>query len=347
MKVRKFNGHVLPPYVYVKKKSYLYFIKGPLLVNLPSDMSAPEFYAAYSECLNGGATGNSQRTFLNLAIDYMASDKYKKLADKTKKGYKSTLNWILDRCGKTLVKKMTRPSVIAMRDARKDAPSSANKNLIMMTILLDHAADLGWVTVNAAKGVKKLDLDPDLREPWTDGEIEAFHEIADPRSSLVLELCINTGQRLDDVLDMKWSSVKTDPLAGYGIAVTQQKTKKVVFIPFTNRLQSMIQRLSNQIDKKGSNFIVVNSRWPDQKLDVSSVQAPMKKIRDEAGITKTLHDLRHTCAHRLAEEGLTNETIMAITGHGSAKMVNHYCAAAAQRRRAADAIKAMNEKEAA
>ena len=49
----------------------------------------------------------------------------------------------------------------------------------------------------------------------------------------------------------------------------------------------------------------------------------------------------------LAEEGLTNETIMAITGHGSAKMVNHYCAAAAQRRRAADAIKAMNKKEAA
>ena len=347
MKVRKFNGHVLPPYVYVKKKTYLYFIKGDLLVNLPNDLSGPEFYAAYTECLKGGAVGGSNRTFEKLAVDYMASNKYKKLATNTQNSYRLSINWIVERCGKTLVKKMTRKQIIAMRDSRKDTPTAANKNLLVMVVLLEHALDLDWVQINVARGVSKIDHDADIRLPWSEEEVEKFHEHADPRSSLLLELCIATGQRLNDVLGMRWSDVTTDPVAGYGIFVTQQKTGAKVFIPFSDRLQSIIQRLSNQIDQKGSDFIVVNQQYPSKKLTTSTVQKQMGAIREKIGVTKTLHDLRHTCAHRLAERGLTNEVIMSITGHGSAKMVNHYCAAAAQRRRAADAIKAMNEKEAA
>jgi len=347
MKARKFQGHILPQYVYVKKKIYLYFAKDGALVKLPSDPSSAEFFAAYTECLKGEVTGTSNRTFGKLTQEYLQSDRFKKVSKDTAKAYRSKIKWLLERCEKVQVKKLKRSDIISMRDARKDQPASANKTLIVMTVILEHALDLGWISVNPAKGVPKLDTNSEMRLPWTDAEIEGFHELADPRSSLVLELCINTGQRLDDVLSMKWSAVKTDPLAGYGIPVRQQKTGKLVFIPFSDRLQAIMQRLNNQIDQKGSDYIVVNSHHPEKKLDKSAVQVPMKAIRDKLNISKTLHDLRHTCAHRLAEEGLSNEVIMAITGHGTAAMVQHYCAAAAQRRRAADAIKAMNQKEAA
>lgn len=342
MKSRKFNGHVLPPYVYVKKKIYLYFNKDGNLVKLPNDPASAAFYAKYTECLKGEVIGTAAKTMGNLALEYFASDKFKKLATNTSKDYRSKIGWILERCEHVQVQKIKRTDIIALREARKEQPQTANKTLAVMNVLLEYACDLGWIPFNPGKGVSKLDKQQEQRVPWTDEEIRAFHEIADPRSSLVLELCINTGQRLDDVLSMQWSQVSNDPLAGYGISVTQQKTGTKVFIPFSKRLQTMMQRLNNQIDQRGSKYIVVNQKYPEKKLEKMSVQIPMKALRDKIGVSKTLHDLRHTCAHRLAERGLAAETIMAITGHGSSTMVRHYCAQTAQRVQARKAIEAVD-----
>ena len=343
MKARKFKGHVLPPHVYVKNKNYLYFIKGDNLCPLPTDPSTTEFYELYLACLKNEITGPSKQTMGELSLAYFASEKYKKLASNTASDYRSKTKWLLERCENIQVKKITRKDIIALREARKEQPATANKTLAVMKVLLEYALDLGWIDFNPAKDVAKVETTTEMRVPWTDEEIAAFHEHADPRCSLILELCLNTGQRLDDVLSMRWSQVTNDPIAGYGIAVDQQKTGAHVFIPFTDRLQEMIQRLNNQIVQRGSDYIVVNTARPNEKLHKTSVQLPMRKVRDKIGVKKTLHDLRHTCAHRLAEEGLSDELIMAITGHGSAEMVRHYCKAAAQRRRAGDAIKAMNK----
>lgn len=342
MKTRKFKGHVLPKYVYVKKKIYLYFVKDDNLVKLPNDPSSPDFYSKYTECLKGEIKGNASRTMKALAIEYFASDKFKKLAKNTSNDYRSKIGWILERCENVQVQKIKRTDIIAMREARKDQPQTSNKTLAVMNVLLEYACDLGWIPFNPGKGVSKLDKQQEQRVPWTDEEIQAFHEIADPRSSLILELCINTGQRLNDVLSMQWSQVSNDPLAGYGISVTQQKTGAQVFIPFSKRLQEIMQRLNNQIDQRGSKYIVVNQRYPEKQLEKMSVQIKMKQLRDKLGVTKTLHDLRHTCAHRLAERGLPAETIMAITGHGSSTMVRHYCAQTAQRVQARKAIEAVD-----
>jgi integrase len=47
-------------------------------------------------------------------------------------------------------------------------------------------------------------------------------------------------------------------------------------------------------------------------------------VRAKAGIEARFHDLRHTAITNLRESGASEETIMAIAGHVSRKMLSHY-----------------------
>ena len=43
-----------------------------------------------------------------------------------------------------------------------------------------------------------------------------------------------------------------------------------------------------------------------------------------AGLKIRFHDLRHTCITKLSESLTSDQTIMAISGHVSRKMLDHY-----------------------
>ncbi len=52
------------------------------------------------------------------------------------------------------------------------------------------------------------------------------------------------------------------------------------------------------------------------------------------------HDLRHHCITRLAEKGVPEQTLMAIAGHLSRQMLEHYSHVRMQAKR--DAVKAID-----
>jgi integrase len=62
-------------------------------------------------------------------------------------------------------------------------------------------------------------------------------------------------------------------------------------------------------------------------------------VRAKAGIEARFHDLRHTAITNLCESGASEETIMAIAGHVSRKMLSHYAhIRTGAKRRAVEAI---------
>ncbi|MBZ5565681.1 MAG: site-specific integrase [Acidobacteriia bacterium] len=72
-------------------------------------------------------------------------------------------------------------------------------------------------------------------------------------------------------------------------------------------------------------------RNPECKTDISSLKNPLAGLR--------FHDLRHTCITKLAEGQASEQTIMAIAGHVSRKMLEHYSHIRMEAKRAAlDAI---------
>ena len=70
---------------------------------------------------------------------------------------------------------------------------------------------------------------------------------------------------------------------------------------------------------------------PECKADISGLKNPLESLR--------FHDLRHTCITKLSEGQASEQTIMAIAGHVSRKMLEHYSHIRMEAKRAAlDAI---------
>jgi integrase len=53
-------------------------------------------------------------------------------------------------------------------------------------------------------------------------------------------------------------------------------------------------------------------------------QGAWRAALKRAGLQFRFHDLRHTCITKLAESQASEQTLMAIAGHVSRKMIEHY-----------------------
>jgi integrase len=62
----------------------------------------------------------------------------------------------------------------------------------------------------------------------------------------------------------------------------------------------------------------------DPAKPIKSWRSAWRAALKRAGLTIRFHDLRHTCITKLAESLTSDQTIMAISGHVSRKMLEHY-----------------------
>lgn len=330
-----------------KKGPYIYFAKDGRRKTMPGrypfDTSSSEFWAQYAHCMAGNAgIPVSHRTLGELIKLYRASAAFKSLRAKTsQKNYNYQLEWLDAKAGHVLVKSFKRPDIIAMRDSRADKPPTANFLLTVTKCLFEEGCNKGWIEHNPCAGVKKIKTRNEFRQPWSEDDIARFHEIADDRSSLILELAVNTGQRIADVLQLRWDAVVRNNQAGgkLGTWVTQEKTEKRLFVVFSQRLCAILIDTDQQ-----SEYIVHNTKRSGP-MKYGGVENVITALRNELGIKKTIHDWRHTCAHRLAAAGCQSDRIKAITGHSSTSMVEHYANETLQITQAVSAIKALDALE--
>jgi integrase len=90
----------------------------------------------------------------------------------------------------------------------------------------------------------------------------------------------------------------------------------------------------------------IERQHPDrQRIDASrpikSWRSAWRAALKRAGLQSRFHDLRHTCITKLAEGQASEHTLMAIAGHVSRKMLEHYSHIRIEAKRAAlDAIAA-------
>jgi integrase len=77
----------------------------------------------------------------------------------------------------------------------------------------------------------------------------------------------------------------------------------------------------------------------DPSRPIKSWRSAWRRALKDAGLNIRFHDLRHTCITKLAEGQASEQTLMAIAGHVSRKMLEHYSHARMVAKRAAvDAI---------
>lgn len=307
-------------------------MRGSVCQRMPDNPVSPEFAEAYARVLNNRITAPAKKNVKGLIARYMASPKWERLAPNTQKSYRQSFKYLEEKAGQFDPATIRRKHVIEMRDALSDTPTTANRRVGALSILMEHAIDLDWITHNPAQGVPNLKGNRKPRSPWPQDMIDAYRMKAEPRDLLIFEMLLGTGQRISDVLAMQWGHIEDN-----GIWVTQGKTRRRLYVPFTDRLKTILACV-----ERNSLFIVAqgNGRPVSYNLAWKGMMEVRKAIGAEAW---DAHSLRHTAASELASLGLSDEHIMSLTGHSSHEMVRLYSGAAAQKARAKEAQKARGQ----
>lgn len=330
----------LPKHVY-KQKNGIYFQRRKWPTRkFKNEFGTPEFWQEYADILSGDAKPIepriSTRTFSALIKDYHRSPRYRKLKPRTALDYDKYLEFFRSVMGDANPAKMQRKDVIRLRDANADKVYFANYSLRVLRILMEHCVDLGWRETNPAKGVSELKTEKKEREPWPTHLLSKYRDTCPigTRERLVMELCVGTGQRIGDVLEMRWSDIQDG-----AVFVKQNKTNKELWVPILPELQAALDAASRH-----SLFIVTNERGTNRWSYRGASQA-VRKVREQIGAADyDIHSWRYNAACELLEAGCEDDLIAAVTGQSPA-MVLHYTKKVRQKIRAVQAQQMRTEQK--
>jgi len=316
-----------PKYVY-QKPGGLYFWRRPgVAVKMQSEPFTDAWWSEYALLLKGTPPPPKGKTFRALIASYKRSDRFTTKAPRTRRDYDKVLAFIEDRLGGQDVGKVRRHHVVAWRD--QNTGRFADYLVQVLRVLFEHAIDKGWRDDNPAKGVQTIYRPSGTRKAWPDDLVQAARETATGDTLLLFELLVGTGQRIGDVLRMRWSDI-----AGDAIHVGQGKTGAELWVPFTDRLRETLR----EAPRRGETILTGKRGRP---LSYRAAADRMRKLRAAigAGEAHDTHALRYTTTAELAALGCDDDLIMAVTGHRTKMMVAKYAGAARQKVRAIEAQK--------
>jgi integrase len=172
--------------------------------------------------------------------------------------------------------------------------------------------------------------------PWNDEHVDIAEHSARAELAKVITLGANTGQRGSDLVKMRWTDIETYK-GRAGINVTQKKTGKRVWVPFTQPLLAAIDTWERR-----PGFILLSPKgapWQRKALTAAWTYEretnPTLKPLNDAGLV--LHGLRGTACVRLLRAGANTRQIADMIGM-SEEMVAGYTRFSEQRENAMAAV---------
>lgn len=264
-----------------------------------------------------------------LLTAYRSSPEWSALAKTTRATYMIYLKE-LEKVGGVLVADVTRRDVRVVLDrmtATRGAAAAAYF-VKVTSMLLSWAVERDWIPFNPLARMK-LPRGGSL-PAWLWEEADEAQAKLPEHLRRVVVLARYTGQRRGDLIAMTWRAFD-----GTTIRVRQQKTGEELVIPCHPVLRMELLRWKAEARSLTILTNMLGQPWTPQHLS-HSLPKSLRRIglRDRINV----HGLRKLAAASLAEAGCSTHEIMAITGHRTLAMVDHYTRSANQRRLANAAI---------
>lgn len=186
-------------------------------------------------------------------------------------------------------------------------PSTINRHLAVASLFFRFALDRGAVLGNPVKGL------PRQREPvrpipfLSNEDLEALlAREEDDAHRAVFRFLADSGLRRGEATRLAWQDA--DLRRGV-VLVRESKTGHPREVPLTETAKAALLALRRlrPLHAKPADRIWLGR--PD------SLSKRFERLAREAGLALRLHDLRHSCASRLAQAGVPLPTIGAILGH--------------------------------
>lgn len=277
-----------------------------------------------------------------LLMAYRRSPEFASKAPKTRRNHENVLR-VLDRIGHLPVAAIRRRMLYDLRDAiaAKRGPGAATQFARVCSALFAWAADREWLDANPAARLQSL---PGGHfPPWSEEDAAVALRRLPEHLRRVVVLALYTGQRLGDLIAMRWRDWNGDAIRVAQIKGRRKlKNPPPLVIPCHRALRDELALWRAERPPGGDDApILLNARGkPWMPTDLSHAMATALAgigLRDRAPLN--VHGLRKLAAARLAEAGCTPHQIASITGHRTLAMVEFYTRSAEQERLAREAIR--------
>lgn len=302
-------------------KTYYYFKTGqinpqgkPIYAKLP-DMKATGFWdavAAFRGAKTKRQVVEGELTLRGMISLYQKSEKWRKLAEKTRNIYSIYLATLADAFGGDApASEIERKDMMALVDGMADRPGAANMQLRTASALYAWARRRGHVTARPCDDIDIFEMGE--HEPWPQELLDAALATDDAFVKLAVHLLYYTGQRIGDVSMMQWGNVKDGR-----VQIVQEKTGAVVSFSQHPELAALLTATA----KTGITVLAHDGKAYRRATIRDKLQAWAEKRGHEV----VPHGLRKNAVNALLECGCSTAEAAAITRQ-SLQMVEHYAKA--------------------
>lgn len=309
-------------YLHEPKPGFIYVRKGGRYFGrIDAPEGTAEFDRQYWDILSGRTV--EPKTSWNALIEsYRGSQRWPGLKPRTRTDYEKVLTYIAEKNGGRDATRTTRKDVIAAMEANRHRTRFANYIPAVMSVLFEHAKDIGWMRDNPAQGVRKLPVPPDRRKPhnlWPDWAVQRWRDEASLQARLIFEIGVGSVQRPGDWVRFRWADYD-----GQSLTLTQGKSQRLLSLPCTDMLKAAL----DAAPKTGLTILTRRDGRPLTYDRLSKLMASERRRLDL--MAYDLHALRYRGVMELAWSGCDDDEIASYSGHTSKEMIRKYAGIARQ-----------------
>ena len=198
----------------------------------------------------------------------------------------------------------------------KVKPATINRSLAALHKSLALAKEWGWISTVPTVHLEK---ENNARDRYlTQDEEDRLLEAAPVWMQELITFFLNTGLRLSEALELRWSHVD---LKRRTILIARSKNGHKRTIPLNEKAMEIIHKKM----KSRVNGLIFPSVRSGKVISTFHYERAFRRAVKKAGLTDLKgHDLRHSFASRIAQRGIDLYRIQRLLGHTTPTMTQRY-----------------------
>lgn len=231
---------------------------------------------------------------------------------------------VLPILGAYAIDRITRQDIVDLMSAHRQshAPASTNRLISVLSVLFNLAIewDVGAVTVNPVSAVKKLKENNQRGRYLTSCELHRLwcelERSGSPMLPYIIRMLILTGARKSEVAHARWHDID---FSRQQWRIKHNKSGTTRYVPLSDGVIALLHDVPKRV---GSAYIFPN---PETGRPYVNFYHAWNAVRKKAGLADVrIHDLRHTFASYLVNNGRSIYEVKQILGHANVTTTQRY-----------------------
>ena len=254
---------------------------------------------------------------------YESDKRIEGFSPQTLKAYQLQLNLLIRHFGDVEIDLLTteRLKDYLSKSSKSLKPSSLAHRVRSMKSLFRWSHEEGYINKNPAAKIKEPKVGKRIPKFLTDREIELLREACfTPMEKALFEFMFSTGCRIGEIVKLDKNNINW----GNHSAIVRGKGDKEREVYFNIRCDIWLKRYIDS-RKDFDPAIFVTERNP-HRMSIAQMRYIIKRISTRAGINKEIHphQLRHSYATHLLNNGAPLEVIQSLMGHEKSETTRIY-----------------------